>query len=180
MPITHEQKADLGQRYVKEIKRRIAVRDKAMKVASWSVEDDEGEEVQTRQSPVDVIARTIAKKHKIPFVSCKIDSTWRGGKYHKTCKIAGDGFELVVPFESYPALINAAEIKDSADKLRKDLCQELEFLHTASDAAHISAFQTYVSRVWAPRKDERLAEGQFGEFVNDYLLSKHTFVCKVA
>ena len=179
MPITNDQKADIGRRYVAEIKRRTEVREKAKLRASFTVEDEDGEEIEVKESPVVAVAKQIAKKHGVPFETSGLGTCYRRNEQTRTLIIKGGGFSLEVPVDAFPALVKAVKAKDDAEKLRKDLCSELSFLHGARDAAHISDFQTYVGRLWSPAKNERLPEGQFAEFVNDYLLSKHSFTCKL-
>ncbi len=183
MPTTHEQKADIGQRYMAEIKRRIDVRNAAHKsaadqAAALSLQSSDGYGCPELEK----IALKVAKAHRFATVGATIASEYRRGEHEDFLHLYGrDGSKLRLPIAKRPDLADIVKLQErrtELDKRRSDICDEIQILKGALAPAQVASFQAHASRLWAPNgKADTMPEALFKVTLDDFLTGKRPAVC---
>lgn len=183
MPTTHEQKADIGLRYITEIKRRIDVRTKAQESAA-----EECRSINTTSdcgfgcAEMEKIARKAANHHRFKATGARVETIYIRGGHHDFLKIYGpDGSKVVLPIECRPDLSGIKALckrRDNAQNKKRELCHEIELLNKLLGPSSVASFQAHASRLWAPNaKDDLMPEALFKSTLDDFLMGKRPAVC---
>lgn len=169
MPITAEQKANIGQRYVELIKARIKTR---------SDSHTKRETKETWRLPLAALAARRFGYKADHVVSCDTTNEWNGTERVHRLQIAlVDKVIISVPSADVPGFNEALKKAQEDSDLARELCQEIAFL--TSRLSDISAFQAYVGKLWAPANKSPISEATIKAMLEDFLTSKRPAVCKV-
>lgn len=178
MPTTHEQKADIGSRYVEAIKKRITTRsafqDRLSKeVSALELYPAKGFGHELLRD----IAKGVAKKHKFHAIGAKLGEVHRPGPNKKVLKIYGKDHAMLRV--SMPAeLVRLEKEKERLIEKKREVCSELEFLNGHLAPWNVSKFQSHAARMWAPgSKSDYLPESLLKSLLEDFLQGKRPVVC---
>ena len=180
MPLTHEQKADLGNRYLSAIKDRTAIRTKA-KVRA----ETEGKAARKRaDGRLPELACAWLKKHKLSvesFICAALESAYTSREYIDVLQIQTNEGIYKPSRGQFPELAKTSSELDRLKALNRDLCSEIGFLDDLCDSGAIAAFQTYVSRLWSPAsKSVMIGDIVLKKILEDFIQTRRPFVCKLA
>lgn len=172
MTINQEQKADIGNRYLEEINRRIAIRNKA--------KSELPQEVSMRRKEVIDNGNADIKSLGVDTGGFKLQEVEFNDYKDKTIDfICGKLRINGVPLAQCKNLDVLLRPQILAKKTRAAICQELEFLDDRKSGGSVGEFQSYVSRLVTLKKGESVPDGAFKRFIDDYLASKRNFTCSL-
>lgn len=182
MPITHEQKADIGQKYLVAMKARIETREKAQKEALAYAE-----ELDSKGTEIRAIALKLVEKYSMDssdVVVAKLEEEYSGElqkRIHFLKIRLGNMISLTIPESMVPGLAKRREQCYKKKVLSRELCTEIEFLHDLIRSSRVAQFQANVARLWAPKsKAVVISATELKMLIEDFILSARPAVCKVA
>lgn len=173
MAISQTQRADIGQRYLTEINRRIETRT-ARKAA---IKDP------LRPDSPEVVRQAVAEVKSLGFafpgcVASGIDENNYGSNPTYDLEFT-NSMELAGISQKKMPKTRALLAKDpKAAELKQKLCNELELLHKMKSGSNVGAFQSYISRLWSPgSQSELMGRPSFMGHLDAFLDSKRGFTC---
>lgn len=182
MSVTSDQRADLGTRYVDEIKRRIKVRTDAKVKVRQLPGAQNTELLETAQKELhSMLGGTkhslIVRKVSTDAHNKRISLIFGSDNEYSTLSLCN------IPAATLPktwALVAYSADETKGINMNRDLCQELEFLANVSGGSAIGGFQSYVARLWSPaKKTDRLSDADFRTHIEAFLNTKRGFTCKL-
>jgi len=179
MGITQDQKAEAGNSYITEIKRRIDVRSKA-KALVPEPKDTDG----LKLTAMPTVARLAKRLHRqaSDIVIRSIDSAlYRTGPNARVVdvefKIEGQAFTAAFDRKMIPEIIEYEAHNTKVSDQKKVLCAELEFLTTTALAPSVvAAFQSHAARLISAEKDAKVDKKAVA-LIDDFLTSRRGFTC---
>lgn len=170
MPITHDQKATVGQLFLAEIERRVELREKAKKELPQAPSQDE-------------IAKGLTEdlEKRFPGITSVLGPVTQLSSDYRPRVEFKSGIEIDlnnrVPLPTHKAL---NESNDKTGKRRRRLCEELELLHALKSGNTVAGFQSYVARLWSPAdKTDLLPRTVFTAHFDAFCDSKRGFTCSL-
>lgn len=179
MAITQDQKADIGTRYIDNIKERLETRKLAQKRAH------EASKVLNNTSPMlKGYAKDLAKKHNMDgaLISISAEESYNTalGKRVPVLELNfTHGYSLSVPVAFLSEYSAAKTICDAQEELSHELCQEISFLSEMLAPGKVSLFIQHTCRIWSPpSKDVVVSDKDLKGFIDDFLVPARPAVCK--
>ncbi|HEX3140439.1 MAG TPA: hypothetical protein VHQ87_10305 [Rhizobacter sp.] len=175
MGFTQEQKAAVGNAYIAEIKRRIAVR----KASKDKLAERVLAEPDVTTAALRLVKRMFKEVEVVTVVNDDAHIYRHGPNAHIVdVKFVHEGKERSLGIDRglFPVLNEHKAAKDKADKLKSDLCEELEFLSMrAMNPGTVSAFQQHAQRLMAVKPGESISGCL--DMIDDFLTSRRGFTC---
>ncbi len=175
MTITHDQRADIGQRFLKEIDRRIEVRTAKKAAIKEPLQEDDPLVVRT------ALEEVLAMGFKLPNCKpSKVDVNRYGSRPSFDLEFVG-GMELGgISQAKMPKTAALLADRESSKTMKGKLCNELEFLHRLKGGSNVGAFQAYIGRLWCPSdRTEIVSASIFKAHFDAFCDSKRGFVCEL-
>lgn len=181
MPLSHAHKANAGAAYLEEIKRRISIRTASKNEADAAAKVAKERATAAEATLLEEVAARWGKRLRLPGVVRAI----RGNEYtSQSGHVPGawlhfEGAAVFMPDALDAQLAKKTKEQSAAEKLKGDLCTELEFLHRQLSPASVAAFQAHASRMIAKTTDATIGKEAVA-LVDDFLAGRRTYACKVA
>ncbi len=175
MGFTQEQKANVGNNYLTEIKRRIAVRS----ASKAKLGADDADKIDLAPRALGLVKRML-KDVTAVSVRNKQASIYRTGPNATIVDmdVTAGGKTIAVGLDCalFPELAAYQEAKAKRDKTKSELCAELEFLSLrAMNPGTASAFQQHAQRLMAVKPGESIKGAN--DLIDDFLASRRGFTC---
>ncbi len=185
MPVTHEQRADVGQRYLASIKLRIEIRTLAQKKALAETMPDLtqtcAETLEALKPTAAPIIKRMALRGDIKKLTLSNVSEYQPSSVPMFRIEMASGITVQIPAHDVTGLPAMITRRKERKDLSKELCQEIAFLHDFAKPTYIASFQAHVCRLWVPaNKQDRIPASLLNSLLEDFITAKRPAVCKVA
>lgn len=182
MTFTSDQKADAGNAYITEIKRRIDVRSKAKALVpeSKGVEEIKGTALPT----VVKLVKRLHREASDTIIRSMDTSLYRSGHPNARVvdvdyKINGHMFSIGIDRKMVPEIAAYDAHNAEVSEKKRALCAELEFLATTALAPSVVAgFQAHASRLISVGKGV-VVDKMAVALIDDFLTSRRGFTCAI-
>ncbi len=185
MPVTHEQRADLGVRYLAAIKLRIDVRTLAQKKALSEAQPDITQACAETLVALKPIAAPILKRMVLRGDIRKLHlgsgSEYRSNSVTMLHIDMASGIMVRIPAADVTGLPAMIARRQERTNLSRELCKEIAFLHDFYKPVYVASFAAHASRLWVPaNKQDRIPAALLNSLLEDFITAKRPAVCKVA
>lgn len=176
MALTHEQKADVGVRFLANLNTRIATRATAKAAADQArAHTAKGRDAAIKKGAEEWVKFRNLEGEKAMDVT---EDSYYFEDRLQALRITTNKGQYYPRTDQFPALAVFDKQLKQANKLRQDLCEEIEFLSGLRN--HVAGFQAHVGRLWAPEsKAVMIGDTPLKKHIEDYITSKRSVVCKV-
>ena len=99
--------------------------------------------------------------------------------YADCLTVQGQDASLRVPYSKVPELKSFENKQEEREVLKKELCQEIEFLSGLQGNRRLSAYVAYVGRRLDLGKDQVATDAQLRPLIEDFIQSCRPVVCKI-
>jgi hypothetical protein len=185
MPVTHEQRADVGLRYLASIKLRIEVRTLAQKKALAETQPDLtqtcAETLDTLKPLAVPILKRMALRVDVEKLTLSSVSEYQTNSVPMFRIGMASGITVQIPAKDVAGLPEMITRRKKQKDLSKELCMEISFLHDFVKPTYIASFAAHACRLWVPaNKQDRIPPSLLNSLMEDFITAKRPAVCKVA